>query len=34
MIPVPVLVVGGATQVIELLGMWTILYGFIVPSRT
>lgn len=33
-LPIPPLVVNGATQFIELLGMGTMLYGFIAPART
>ncbi|CDK39154.1 hypothetical protein [Halorubrum sp. AJ67] len=32
-IPLPSLVVGVATRLVEILGMGTILYGFIVPSQ-
>lgn len=31
-ISIPPLVVGGATQFVEIFGMGTILYGFIVPA--
>ncbi|WP_176548343.1 hypothetical protein [Natrinema sp. CBA1119] len=30
--PIPPLVVGGATQFVEIFGMGTILYGFIAPA--
>lgn len=33
-VSVPQLVVVGATQFVEILGMGTILYGFVAPSRT
>ncbi|ELY63355.1 DUF7521 family protein [Natrinema versiforme] len=31
-VPIPTLVVGSATQFVEILGMGTILYGFIAPA--